>query len=260
MMQKPSKFSSFVQGTTEPLPRPLPICHATQAFLGTKILEAGFIAPKECVNFNESLIYCFYGKSSYRSKLQEPTLLSAYLPMLFIVEHDWKVQTPRRMFPFDTGAMKGGRFDPYMHPLMTVDEFALGDDVDAARKFVKCFFGDNKRYLRNKPIENLSFPATNFYIEGFYRLILNFASNRVDGRRATLELQLAQPLPLRETKFFAVVVPELFLDDREFVQSVEDNCGVSPTSYVPPDGSSDLWYGAMESVATTLIMQRESTG
>jgi hypothetical protein len=248
-----TEFRTFVEGTSTPLPDRLPLIHVTQATWAMRILGDGQIVTRWCPIFAEDLIYCFYGCARYRSNSSKPTRPTAWLPMAFILQCDEYQHHIKRVFPFDSGAFSAGLFAAAVHVGMAIEEFQLAPTIESAQRCVKAFFESNPHYINEHPSKVLTYPAANLHVNSYAELIAAPATADVDHRRSAIEIQLDSNIKISTSRFIALVVPEVLLDDTDFVQRIRTECGVDPTPYSVFGAAMDVTYGAMQHVVKTII-------
>jgi len=194
-----------------PQPSELPCIHTSDGLGFRAIVREGRLAAEPCPVFNdEPLLYLLYGRPSYRVNSQVlATAIRAYAPVCFILKRG-AVTSPHRVFPFDSGAFHHDLFRDSMHRKMQRDDFALEPDIASPQRLVSLYFGDNERYYRNQPFAELSLPPLAFEALSYHALITDRQENRYDERISSVEVQLAEDLPLSET-VEAVVLPDAFM-------------------------------------------------
>ncbi|MYZ47882.1 hypothetical protein [Propylenella binzhouense] len=193
--------------------------HVTDGLGFRSIMQESALSAEPCSVFNdEPLLYLFYGRPSYRVNSQIlASAIRAYAPVCFVLKPG-VVQSPKRVFPFDSGAFHNELFRASMHRKMQRDDFALEPDPASAQRLIKLFFGDNQSYYDNKPITSLDLPPLAFEASSYHALITDRQENVYDERISSIEIQIAEDLPLKGA-VEAVVLPDAFLV-REVVDSV----------------------------------------
>lgn len=189
----------------------LPCIHTSDGLGFRAIVREGHLAAEPFPIFNdEPLLYLFYGRPSYRVNSQVlATAIRAYASICFILKPG-VLQSPRRVFPFDSGAFHHDLFRDSMHRKMQRDDFALEPDLTSPQRLINLYFGDNDRYYRNQPIAELDLPPLAFEAASYHALITDRQENRYDERISSVELQIAEDLPLSGT-VEAVVLPDAFV-------------------------------------------------
>jgi hypothetical protein len=197
-------------GEQPPMQDELPCIHTSDGLGFRSIMREGRLGTDQCPVFDEPLLYLFYGRPSYRVNSQVlATAIRAYAPVCFILKPG-VVGSPHRVFPFDSGAFHHDLFRDSMHRKMQRDDFALEPDPTSPQRLISLFFGHNDRYYRNQPIADLDLPPLAFEASSFHALINDRQDNLYDERVSSVELQIAEDLPLGGA-VEAVVLPDAFV-------------------------------------------------
>jgi hypothetical protein len=224
------RFASLVSQATG-TGRLLPLTHTTDGYCFRDVLALKQLAVTPCPIFNEPLLYLFYGRPAYRAaSTQKATSLNAFCMVSFILRSD-VLPPPKRVFPFDTGAMVSNRFADFMHPSMSVDHFELNPQIEEARKVVATFFGDNDRYYMGHCVPGRTFSVLEMEAQCYYSLIQAMSLLSADDRKGTIEIQFGSSLDLNETNVIAVIAPEFFWDDDAISDFVCTDLNAEPLSY-----------------------------
>ena len=175
-------------------------------------LDSGSLVPREDKVFRpDHLVYFFYGRPSYRVHMDEhPSGLSHYLPVC-IIFRPTGLPTPKRVFPFDTGAFHAGLYSNAMHQDMSIADFGLDPDLTSAGKLVSLFFESAKDYLEAKPRTSVPIASTDFEAHSFHALIAQQTRSNADDRVSAVELQFDCPISLA-SHAQAIVAPGPLLD------------------------------------------------
>lgn len=194
------------------LPLPLPTVHLSVARWFSSIVDVGVLEPRMCSIFAEDLLYLFYGGLFYRTT-NSLTQDSSELPVAFLFDPAM-LTSISRYYPFDTGAMAGGRFGAWSRPLVEFrDQFQMPGrgDYTAPCKIVHHVFGTNNRYLRGLVSDDCGGLPEPF--PELYRLIsADLTAAGVDHRQRTIECHLNSPLSL-EQHLLWVAFPEFLTSD-----------------------------------------------
>lgn len=100
------------------LPQLLPPVHSSIVRWFSSIAEKGRLEPRKCSVFNKKLLYLFYGGVFYRPP-NVSTKKAVELPIAFVFDPR-VLSSIFRYYPFDTGAMAGGRFGEWKDKLIGV--------------------------------------------------------------------------------------------------------------------------------------------
>ena len=139
--------------SAEPL---LPLTHLTDAYRFENARLSDELQPRGCKVFGEPLLYLFYGRPSYRVHAdEEPSGLEHYLPVC-ILFRNCDVPSPKRVFPFDSGAFAAGRYGDAMHRDMELEDFCLEAHPSTPGRIISLFFGSIEAYLSSEPGDRCS--------------------------------------------------------------------------------------------------------
>jgi hypothetical protein len=211
--------------------RLLPLTHTTDGWSFRDIASHKRLEVMEGPAFKESLLYLFYGRPAYRAATtQNATALTAFCMVSFLMRSEL-MPRPKRIFPFDSGAMKAKRFAPFMHPAMLAEHFELNSELEEARKLVGLFYGDNDRYYMGNVLVDIKFPRLELEAQCYYSLILNVSLLSADDRKGTIEIQYDCDLELTSNNVMAVIAPEVFWDDKEISDFVRVELDAEQLSY-----------------------------
>jgi hypothetical protein len=174
-----------------------------------------------CRFFDEALVYFFYGRPAYRPKSWKKENAPAVLPFMpcSIVLKPDALEIPKRIAPFDTGAWEEGRFESYMHPEMTIDDFLLHPSMDTPTRVVWKFFRSNHNYYYAKP-HSIRIPPAQLEAQSYYELIKHRATQKLDDRGSAIEIQIDYPLPLTSKNLLYLVLPKIFYSDRAIRETI----------------------------------------
>lgn len=235
----------------------LPFFHSCDAFFLLSILDQKKLAPAKCTIFkNEKLLYLFYGRPAYKSPNNACSSLHSLLPVSFILKSD-AVKGIKRIAPFDTGAFKFGLYNDFIHPAMKMDTFFLTPDKKSISKTVSYFFDTNEQYFVNKPKKQVEFDVMHFEIESYYQLIKGVGQGKVDDRKASIEIQLQNGIPLNSKTVEAVILPENFLSSNIIRQKVMDELKAEVITYESYGVPSNHYYSEVLSLTKSYLTQKK---
>jgi hypothetical protein len=211
----------------------LPLTHVADGLGFRGMLETGVLRPEPCPVFDgEPLLYLFYGRPAYRVNSQRlSSAIDAYAPVCLILRPDG-LGSPKRVFPFDSGAFSGERFAEAMHRKMLLEDFALDPDLEGPLKLIALFFGDRDRYYRNAPLQQVAIPPLSFEALSYHILITSRHENGFDERISAIELQSQDSLDL-STAAEAVVLPDGFATDEVLQRLAALHITALPYDYIP---------------------------
>jgi hypothetical protein len=214
-----------------PVDSPLVWCHTTDGYRLRSMIESGAITPQPCSVFNKKLVYAFYGRPGYRSRHDGSIGLAARAPVIVTFRSTLALRGTR-LYPFDTGAYAAGRYQRWLHPNTTVDDFALPATNDAARKHVSAFFQSNDNYLKANPKTPQLEHHGEFEVEQLKHILSDIDAEESDTRRLAMELQVDTPIPLNPSIVDSVVLPAELQDSAWLTAFVNGSgAGISIVAY-----------------------------
>jgi len=206
-------FSSYVQGR-EATPGELPLVHTTTCFRLNSISRSHSIQTSPCKVFNENLTYFFYGRPAYRdSSAVRPVRDIGFYPICFVFKPGAISVTPRRLYPFDSGAFQKGLYEPAIPASQALLTYEVLATIESARRIVRGFFDTDEPYLANQPKAGLLFKAGEIEADAYYNLISGGGQPDCDDRCSAIEVQIDVELDLSARVLMAVVLPNSFLDE-----------------------------------------------
>ena len=210
--------------------RELPLVHSTLCDNLQSIAAESALRPTDCPVFGMPLVYLFYGRPSYRSrKGATPDTRINYCPVCFIFKPSRLLAAPTRIFPFDSGAAKGGRFSRFISAA-EADRYALSPAIKSIQQFTHKFFESNGDYFVGVPRSGLVIPADQHEAMRYYHLVSSDEPASFDDRRSAIEVQYSDPILLRDT-LWAVVLPTTFLSDDNIHHAIVSEWGAFPITY-----------------------------
>lgn len=228
MANPPKKPRTRLRDTvtqTEPTIGDLPLVHTSDAYRLQDILTAKSLLPTLCNVFEEELLYLFLGRPAYRTRKQTNDNIHFDLPVVIILKPEASLPTPKRIFPFDTGAFSNHFYDRYFHPDTNIFDFEIGVSLDDARRFASHLYSTNREYFIGATRKNVEVPFGQFELEGLYELARAPADPSLenpvppDERSSSIELQFDREIPLKGN-ILAIVIPQQYLDDSDVVASI----------------------------------------
>jgi hypothetical protein len=225
-----SRFAALISAAAGVAPL-LPLTHTTDGYWFRDIISAKNLALNYCDVFKEDLLYLFYGRPAYRTSVTtRATLLDAFSFVCFVLRTE-TLPMPRRIFPFDSGAMSHGLYNAHLHPKMKLHDFEMATDLKEAQKLVDIFYGDNESYFLGRCIKGQKFPILDMEAQCYLSLIESKAQSDADDRKGSIEIQFDQCIALDPTDVLAVVLPEPFWDDKDVSDFVTEDLKAQPLSY-----------------------------
>jgi hypothetical protein len=189
----------------------LPFTHTTDAYHLREIAETGALEPQTCRVFSEPLLYMFYGRPAYRvaSKVGDNGL-DAYWPICFVLRGAGV--TPKRIYPFDSGAFHHDKFADFLHRDMIKEDFELEVDPSTPARLVGLFWPDAKSYFDNRAGSGPTVEPFAFEAKAYAELIRAKANAPFDERHSAIEIQSSDPLALAGN-LHAVILPDDFASE-----------------------------------------------
>ncbi|WP_320200768.1 hypothetical protein RMR16_023395 (plasmid) [Agrobacterium sp. rho-13.3] len=202
----------------------LPLVHTAPAYFVQKMLESKEIKPRECdVFLKEKLAYFFVGRPAYKSVGHDVSHWE--MPSCVIV--DFQTNASRRMFPFDSGAFARGLVPKYA-TMIDRDDYALAPDADVVERYIGTFFGSSRAYFMGEAIDRKEFLKNHGILPteaSLHALISLLNGERIgkalDERRSSIEIQFDKAIHLDAGAIRAVILPEIYLQDKNFVKGIE---------------------------------------
>lgn len=234
----PLTLAGFLQGVPPQNASLPPFFHTMRAKPLLSTLNNQTLEPPECDVFEKELLnYFFVGRPAYKF---EDCPHSDYwlLPIVFAFAPFSQV-APKRIFPFDSGAFKAGRFGKEFSDFEFSD-FSAAPEYIQIRKIIDSFYGSNERYVKKKPktkddiVSEFALGPSAFPIAALAQLLNKPPNDDFDDRSATIEVQIEGSVALTDMDVLGVVLPEEWLDDKDIVAALStltDN--VLPYSIYP---------------------------
>jgi hypothetical protein len=225
----------------------LPLTHTTSAYFVQKILEKKAIKPRPCdVYLGEELSYFFVGRPAYKSPNKDS--MHWELPSCLITK--FQKSKPKRVLPFDSGAFSKG-FLPSYTGMLDLDDFYLDNNLLSIQKYIGTFFGDSRSYFKGEAMPKKSF-LTNHSImptEAPIHALLSLINGEriykeLDERRSSIECQFDTEIKIDSGEIIAAVLPDIYLDDKNFVKYIENN-GIDLLTYPIMPINNDYYYYAL---------------
>ncbi len=226
------RISQFLTRMSNARTEDLPLIHTTPAYNLRRIFEEGRIETAPCQFFgNESLSYFFFGRPAYKWET-EGDAADWELPVCFVFEYN--IDDAYRVFPFDTGAFKSKRLPGFITG-MPIGEFEIGLVPSAPGKIVGAFFSSPSNYFGNRCRseddfkESLSVSDIESEVRALHKLY-SYPNLKSDDRRATVEIQFDKHIELSEKKLIAIILPDIYLADKNVSKYIKDN-GIYVNTY-----------------------------
>lgn len=224
-------FASYV-AKARPANRKLQLLHTCDGFAVRSLIEDNKLSPFPRESFDgERVLFLYYGRPAYRlSSSTEPTSYNFFLPVCLILSPD-AVNSPRRVFPFDTGALEDGLFSGSLHPGMIRDDFQLDPDSSSPQRLVTAFYGSNENYFRGEMVRNIEYDSMEFEVESFVSILRGESGIKADDRRSAIEIHTDKDIILANRTLEAVILPSVFLDNVRVREFFVGTCRADPLPY-----------------------------
>jgi hypothetical protein len=234
------RFANYVKACAAETAE-LPVVHSTRCERFSGIAATQSLSPTLCEVFNEPLLYLFYGRPSYASKMgTRPSTELAYCPVCFVIKADAVETGLARLYPFDSGAAHRGMFDPFI-PAGMLPTFALDPTIESARRIASAFFETNGNYYLGRARPDMVIPEAEVEAASYYQLITTPGEAAYDERRSSIEIQTRAELTLKNN-LLAVILPDQFLDDPVIRRVVVKEWRAHPLTYLTFHGGVPMHY------------------
>ncbi|MGO8098549.1 hypothetical protein [Rhizobium leguminosarum] len=225
----------------------LPLVHTASAYFIQKILQSREIQPRPCdVFLGEQLSYFFVGRPAYKSIGRD----IAHWEMPSCVIMDFQANDPKRMFPFDSGAFSKGLVPNYA-TMIDRQDYELEPTKDVVERYIGTFFGSSRSYFLGEAVNKKDFLANHGILPteaSLHALISLLNGERIgkelDERRSSIELQFDEKVELDRGAIKAVILPEIYLQDKNFIAEIEA-MGAQVITYPRFPLNTDHYYFAM---------------
>ena len=248
----------FLQKNQIQLAQALPLVHSTEAYFIKKVMASGSISASPCKFFHsENLSYFFVGRPAFKRLISREAEYWE-LPMCFIF--DFNAFTPKRVFPFDSGAFQSGLYPEFLS-MMQLDDFEVSADKDAAQKIIGTFFANPRAYFNLKPRDSSDFEAAfdvdvlDEEIKALHKLI-SYKDGAVDDRRFAIECQCDHDLVLKKSRVLAVILPESYIENESVVTFVEKELDASLITYPIFALKKEFYYYAIYEKVEAFLRQK----
>lgn len=125
----------------------LPVCHTSRwdVLINEIIPNGNELGPIYNGDYNEDLLFFFYGKAKYIPEKDFKNEFKAYHPFTLVYDIKDKLQEIHRLVVFDSGG-----YDRYK-TLIKLKHFELKDcDEEKLKRLITIFFKNNENYLKGK--------------------------------------------------------------------------------------------------------------
>ena len=198
----------------------LPLMHSCECFDARSILNSHRLETRLCKEFNENLLYFYYGKPSYPVGEKSKGFRTdfEYAPVCFIL--DLQTITIHKVYPFDSGAFLHDLYSSFLHRHMKIDEFELDGSIDGIKSYVSYIFGNNESYYDGVAIQNVL--TGNPYIDGLINMTTAIGTMNFDERSRTIEVISKNNVPIKAS-VKCIILPKNLLQDKNIVTFLNEN-------------------------------------
>ncbi|WP_152096375.1 hypothetical protein [Rhizobium dioscoreae] len=156
----------------------------------------------------------------------------------------------KRMYPFDSGAFERGLVPKYA-TMIDREDYALEPQPDVIERYIGTFFGSTRAYYMGEAVDKKSFLQRHGILPteaSLHALISLLNGERIgkelDERRSSIEIQVDHSIHLEGGAIKAVILPEIYLDDKNFIREIEA-LGAQIITYPRFPLNTDHYYFAM---------------
>lgn len=176
----------------------LPCYHTMRdtEFSDISFCDQGYIKPTKCDVFNEDLIYLFYGRPAFRWD-------TPHSPIVFVFKTDARFQ-PVRIFPFDSGAYDNKLYGEEFCSKYKLTDYQLNICEEEIPSFIRRVWETNVNYYDGRKPDEAVYEE-NDIAERYQRFVYSREYGYADTRAFTLELQIGNPINMKECIQFAYV-------------------------------------------------------
>lgn len=193
----------------------LPLTHVTSAHGLRGVIDSKGVDIADCSVFGEKLSYWFYGRPAYKLGDIHFGSKALYHAPVCLIANPKNFPTPKRAFPFDSGAFDGRKFNGIMPKKASLADFELEPSFKAAQRVVGKFYESNEEYLLANPKQNITHNNWDFELSAYHTLIRaaqdGHEAQRFDERSSSIEFQFAGRIPF-PSAFDAIVLPSPLLN------------------------------------------------
>lgn len=252
-----SDFRDWVDKQPNPNWPPLPLTHITKALVAADIAKSGFVDLVDCKVFGKALAYFFYGRPAYRVSGDGTIKIEAACPCCFIFNAKL-IERAEAIFAFDTGAFEKRMYKHMLTEEMKVGDFNLGTDLTRPNRLILRTFGSRLAYFQGD-ISVIPDPATitkayEFHARAYLNLLTSPGRNEPDDRICSIEVVLAEKVPLKDG-LLAIIVPHTLWDGTDNAPWLSElqkaGATIQPYNFVP-GRHAEYYQAQLEAAAKDL--------
>ena len=236
-----NKFSNYSLNVTGYPSSYLPLVHTTDWKKFNQLMDAGtvLIAPECDVFPPERISYLFYGRPSFKVHMGLSATSNEATDSVCLIFETESVPSPKRIYPFDSGAFHLGLYEKFHHPEDKKEQFEIHPNFDSVKKFVGKYFETNKNYFKENFRPDLNPPITELEARTYIDIASARSQTPFDSRKSSLEIQVDGNLDLLVVNVLAVIVNEDVLDDPKVVNFIENTLGAESIGYFSPHAAPE---------------------
>lgn len=257
-LQKMSEFENIFAGLALKS-NALPLLHTCDVYQFREIAKTSILPKTPCDVFvGEDLVYCFYGKPSFRLKADGSYSSIAHFPVVFIFNGE-KLPAPKRVYPFDSGAFSQlpSVRQKYFHDKINRDDFLLSNALESAKGVVEYFYGNNEQYCFMKPARRPDdIAVTNFEARQYCAMISDSSHSQFDDRLASIEFIFGNDISITHDTLRTVILPGSFYHDPKIKKKIDEDWEVIPETYYTVRGNPNEYIGLVINL-TIQYLKRE---
>jgi hypothetical protein len=231
----------------------LPLVHTMLCEQFSNTTSTHHLTRQMCDVFREPLVYLFYGRPAYRSlRGRKPTTKYALCPVCLVFKPHTIGHMVHRMYPFDSGALHGGMFEPLI-PRSHLPKFNLSTVIESARRYVHMFFETNREYYGAVARPTLTHVPAQPEAKALHTLITLEGEAEYDDRRSVVEVQICKDVPLKDM-LLTVILPTSFLELPVIRETLVKVWRTYPLSYSATRGATPIeYYGVVRELLESFL-------
>lgn len=195
------------------------LVHVTSAGWGERVLLSGLLEARACKVFNKDLLYFFLARPVYRlSHFDDKSDQLCRFPFIFVVDPG-PMGSPYHVYPFDTGAAHQGFFDGRADRTRFLEDYALNNSIDAAKRHIAWAFGSFESYLQGEVRPDLAqeTPKFEFCAQSWIEISrlgarTNAAADEADSRAVAIEIAYKNSIQLSSGYIRTIILPDKMLE------------------------------------------------
>lgn len=220
----------------------LPLTHVTKAINLEKIIVGKWLKPTHCPNFDEDILYTFYGRAAYRVA-GDGVIRNESLSPVCLVFNGELIKRAKNIFPFDTGAYKNRMYKHHFGDELKLDDYSIGTDIELPNQLIQSLYktvgnyfdADTRIVPPRTEVTRKSDMSAGLYLD----LIKSEGRNEPDDRVGSIEVLLQDAVKVAD-HLRCIILPDAFdveSDDGEWLELIRAmGCQIRFYKYVPGKG------------------------